>query len=112
MFHPGKIVEIFSANDKNIVTPDNGVQAMLEMWDDNLITVSVEPYLSKNIKKDDVVLVDYTATQHGAPRMVVVKILRGELAKRTWNNYKDHYAKRRTRAVSMPKIKKEHPYVG
>lgn len=110
MYHLGKVIEIFSAEDKNAVGFDSSVQAMLDMWDENLITVAVDSHLSKQIKKDDVVLVDYTSTQTG-PRMVVVKILKGELAKRSWKQYKDNFEKMRTKGAS-PKIVNKQSYVG
>ncbi len=110
MYHIGKVLEIFSGEDKNIIGFDNSSQAMLDMWDENLITVLVETHLGKSIKKDDVVLVDYTATQTG-PRMVIVKVLKGELAKRSWKQYKDQFEKMRSKGVSMKNVPKQS-YVG
>lgn len=110
MYHIGRVVEIFSGDDKNAVAFDNSVQALLDMWDENLITVSVDAHLSRQIKKDDIVLVDYTATQTG-PRMIVAKILRGELAKRSWKHYKDHFEKMRAKGAG-PKGVNKQSYVG
>ncbi len=110
MYHIGRVVEIFSSDDKSVVSFDNSVQAMLDMWDENLITVGVDSHLSKSLKKDDVVLVDYTNTQTG-PRMVVVKVLRGELAKRSWKQYRDQFEKMRSKGVSMKNVPKQS-YVG
>ena len=67
MFHVGKIVEIFSGDDKNIMAFDNSTQALLDMWDENMITLSIDPHISKSIKKEDVVLVDYRPRRVGAP---------------------------------------------
>ncbi len=102
MYHPGKVVEVFSPKDKKSVESiDNSIQALLEMWDDNLITVLVEPQLDGKIKKDSIVLVDYRPMPDKAvPRMSVVKVLRGETAKATWNRYRDHHKKRN--AVQTP----------
>lgn len=110
MYHIGRVVEVFTGDDKNTVTFDNTIQAMLDMWDENLITVGVDSHLSKAIKKDDIVLVDYTTTQTG-PRMVVVKVLKGELARRSWKQYKDHFERMRTKGPTPRSVNKQS-YVG
>ncbi len=102
MYHVGRVMELFSGEDKGIVAFDNSTQALLDMWDENLITVGIDPHLSKAIKQQDVVLVDYTQTPTG-PRMIVVKVLRGDLAKRTWKQYKDHLIKMRAGASAGAK---------
>jgi len=109
MYHVGRVMEIFSGDDKSVIAFDNSAQALLDMWDENMITVAIDSHLSKSIKKDDIVLVDYTATQTG-PRMVVIKILRGEVAKRTWKNYKDNFEK--LRAKGQIKQPNKQSYVG
>ena len=109
MYHVGRVIEIFSGDDKSVIAFDNSAQALLDMWDENMITVAIDSHLSKSIKKDDIVLVDYTATQTG-PRMVVIKILRGEVAKRTWKNYKDNFEK--LRAKGQIKQPNKQSYVG
>ena len=110
MYHVGRVIEVFSSEDKNIVTFDSNAQAMLDMWDENLITVGIDFHLSKSIKKDDIVLVDYTATQTG-PRMVIVKLLRGEVGKRAWKQYKDHFERMRTKGPAAKAVTKQS-YVG
>ena len=110
MYHVGKVLEVFSSDDKNVVSFDNAVQALLDMWDENMITVAIDSHLGKSIKKDDVVLVDYTNTQTG-PRMIVVKVLRGETGKRTWKQYKDHFEKMRMKGTATKNISKQS-YVG
>ena len=116
MYHPGRVLEVFSTKDKNIYATDESTQAMLEMWDDNLITVLVEPQLDGKLKKDSIVLVDYRPMQDKAvPRMTVVKILRGEVAKATWSKYKDHHKKRNAvTPAGSDRVTHEvkQPYVG
>ena len=116
MYHPGKVVEVFSPKDRNVESIDNTTQAMLEMWDDNLITVLVEPQLDGKLKKDSIVLVDYRPlADKPVPRMTVVKILRGEVAKATWSKYKDHHKKRNAGTpVGSDRVTHEvkQPYVG
>ncbi|KHO47788.1 MAG: hypothetical protein QT00_C0002G0450 [archaeon GW2011_AR5] len=111
MYHVGRVIEIFSGDDKSVIAFDNSAQALLDMWDENMITVAIDSHLSKSIKKDDIVLVDYTATQTG-PRMVVIKILRGEVAKRTWKNYKDNFEKLRAKGQIKSVASNKQSYVG
>jgi len=110
MFHPGRVVSIFGPRDRSIESADGGTQAMLEMWDDNMITVSVDPHLTEKVKKDDIVLVDYST-----PKLNVMKILRGELGKQTWKKYKERFEKRKPQqmAIPMPRPKQQsEQYVG
>ena len=116
MYHPGRVIEVFSHRDKSVDSIDNSTQVMLEMWDDNLITVLVEPHLDGKLKKDYIVLVDYRPMpDKPVPRMTVVKVLRGETAKSTWKTYKDHHKKRNV-GMPVPTNRVTHevkqPYVG
>lgn len=114
MYHPGRVLEVFSNIDKSTVSIDNSTQVMLEMWDDNMITVAVDPHLSKTVKKGDVVLVDYTAGPNG-PRLVGTKILRGETGRRTWTQYVEHKNKVKNapqQSLNQVKIDKKQNYVG
>ncbi|MBI5061514.1 MAG: hypothetical protein HZB67_04340 [Candidatus Aenigmarchaeota archaeon] len=108
MYHPGKIIIVYGPKDKSIESADSGTQALLEMWDENMITVSVDPHLSGKIKKDDVVLVDYTT-----PKLNVIKLLKSDTAKQTWKMYKERYEKKKPQQppVQLTKIRQQ-PYVG
>ncbi len=110
MYHVGRVLEVFTGDDKSVIGFDNTAQALLDMWDENMITVAIDSHLSKLIKKDDIVLVDYTPIQSGQPRMAIIKILRGEIAKRTWKNYKDNFEK--LRAKGATKAVSKQSYVG
>jgi hypothetical protein len=99
MYHPGRVVEIFESKNKNITAADKGTQAMLEMWDDNVITVSVDSNLPA-IKKGDVVLVDYTGQ-----KLVVIKILKGDIAKSTWIRYREQHRKKKQDALAVQQAK-------
>ncbi len=96
MYHPGKVVEVYTPKNKNIKSSDTAVQTMLEMWDDNVITVGVERRLISTIQKDDIVLVDYTT-----PKLKVIKVLRDTVGKSTWRKYRDQFEKRKTEAVAV-----------
>ncbi|MFH0832795.1 MAG: hypothetical protein V1900_03695 [Candidatus Aenigmatarchaeota archaeon] len=114
MYHPGIVLELISPSDKNVAAVDNTMQAMLRMWDENLITILVDPKFAKSIKKKDLVLVDYRPiTNTSVPKLVVVKILKGALAKKIWEEYRSHFKRFRIKVgkTQTPQAPQEQ-YVG
>jgi hypothetical protein len=89
LFHPGKVLKVFKNDEKNVLGFDQSVLVMLEMWDDNLLTVAVQHGLENRVKEADIVLLDYTPEYPTlpVPRQIVVKILRGETGKAIWKEY-------------------------
>jgi hypothetical protein len=100
MYHPGKVVAVLSPSDKGIMSADASVQATLRMWDDNVLTMLVEPKLAGKLREGDVVLCDYRPEKGMSvpvPRNVVVKILRGKQAEKMWHEYREVHEKRNKR---------------
>lgn len=97
MFHVGKVLKVFGSDEKTAIGHDKSVQVLLEMWDENLLIVGCEDGLGEKIKEADVVLVDYTPLNVNAPvpRQIIVKLLRGELGKKTWERFGTYNEKRR-----------------
>jgi cytosine/adenosine deaminase-related metal-dependent hydrolase len=98
MYHPGKVVAVLSPSDKGVESSDSSVQAVLRMWDENVLTMAVSPPLAAKVKEGDMVLVDYRPTRGMSvpvPNHVVVKILRGKAADKVWHEYREVYDKRR-----------------
>jgi hypothetical protein len=88
MFHLGKVQLVFSPKDRNIDAFDSSTQAIVKMWDENVVIADVEAGLSDKIKVSDFVLVDFSPLQGtSAPRMLVSKILKGDTAKKAWKIY-------------------------
>jgi len=119
MYHPGIVLEILSSDNKNVVAVDKSTQATLKMWDENLITVLVDSKIGKNLKRNDIVLVDYRPVPNtSAPKLTVIKILKGNLAKTTWDTYKKHLKKFKVKKLDSKKPAKtvnvpaESLYVG
>ena len=105
MFHPGRVLEVFPSRHKDVSSGDASTQAMLDMWDENLITVAVDAKLAATIKKDDVVLVDYTPmADKPAPRLIVTKILKGVIAKNAWSTYKSHHKSKKGGAKNVMQL--------
>lgn len=111
-YHPGKVLEIFSPRDKDIESSDSSTQAVVETWDENVITFLVDPRLVEKIKVGDFVLIDYNLVLDRAPRprMVIVKILYGEKAKKVWEAYKEYFKKRPKIRAQVPVP--QPPYIG
>ena len=107
-FHPGKILQILKPSSKNIISANASTQAVIEMWDENILTFTVAQKIASKAKKGDVVIVDYNPTSEKMqiPKTVITKILRGKIADETWKQYKEYLKKKKnsakTRKVLMP----------
>jgi hypothetical protein len=119
MYHPGKVLKVFSPADPDVVSSDRLSQAMVSMWDENLTTVSVHKNLSGQIKVDDIVLIDYRplSTNLPVPKLVVTKILKGEAASLTWKTYREKFRALKGKPLpfmSSPgaSIQPSHSYIG
>jgi len=93
---------VIRSDDKTVLGVDKSVQAMVSMWDENLLCVEVETAIADKVKEGDVVLIDYSPKYSTipVPRQVAVKILRGETGKRVWGEYSERHAKRKTESDS------------
>ena len=58
MYHPAKVIEIFSTG-KDVKSSDTSIQVTLEMWDENILTFQINSKLGKIAKEGDIVIVDY-----------------------------------------------------
>ncbi len=115
MFHPGKVIRIFSPQSSDIESANDEMQAMLQMWDDNMITVLVDPNLADKVSEDDLVLVDYRPMfDQGppTPRMIITKILRGENATRTWDRYREYFRKKKKESGPHGMVPPPQSYIG
>jgi hypothetical protein len=98
MFHPGKVLKIFKGDGKEVISSDSSVQALVVMWDDNLMTLGCEAGISERLKEGDIVLIDYAPILNYSPpvpRQTICKILRGEAAKKTWKEYEERHKKKK-----------------
>lgn len=102
MYHPGKVIEIFSTG-KGIKSNDSSIQITLEMWDENILTFNICQKLGKTVKEGDIVIVDYSpiSEKMPVPKHEIVKILQGDAGQKMWKKYKD-FLKRKRPAVTAP----------
>lgn len=98
MYHPGKVAVVLSATDGSVASSDSTTQAVLRMWDDNVLTMMVAPKIAGKIREGDIVLADYRPAKGlsvPVPMNVVVKILRGKVAEKVWHEYREVHEKRK-----------------
>ncbi len=108
-YHVGRVLEILS--EKDTASSDLSVQAVVETWDENIITYLVDPKIKDKIKVGDIVLIDYnpTETQPFRPKEIIVKVIPGEKGEKVWSYYKEFFRKRPKIKVSMPE---QQSYIG
>jgi len=116
MFHIGLVKRVLSPKSKNVISADASIQASLRMWDDNLLILEVDKKISGKVKEGDYVIADYQPLSEQSPyrRMVICKILRGDLGKRLFKDFNDEYqskkkkkeeASAQSQAPAMPYIR-------
>ncbi len=109
--HPGKVVAVIRPKDEDVSSADNVTLAVVEMWDENILTLVVDDRIAKDIREGDFVLVDYRPKVLGQntviPKQKVAKIVRGERAKKIWEMYKEYFKQQKTKATQHMR-----PYIG
>lgn len=114
MYHPGKVIEIFSTG-KEIKTTDNSIQVALEMWDENVLTFNISSKLGGTVDEGDIVIVDYgpVSVKNQLPKHEIVKVLKGSKGKKMWKKYKDFLNARKPSATTTPVVQKPNiQYIG
>ena len=57
--HPAEVLEIFKPNDSDTKSADEDTLATLRMWDENILTLVVDPKITNDVRVGDKVFVDY-----------------------------------------------------
>ena len=110
MYHPGKVVRIFSGKNSDVKSADATTQALVEMWDEIVFTFLVDPHIA-DIKEGEVVLVDYSplSTTNPAPKHLITKVLKGKTGDTTWSKYKKYYESSRKKTVQQKTLNVAQP---
>jgi len=103
MYHLGKVVMVFDETDKG-ASADNSVQVMLEMWDENYVTVAAHPSLQSQVKENSFVLVRYAQ-----PEELIVRVLSAKTGKAMWDKMKGYLSGRR-KNTEQSKPQQFNPY--
>lgn len=116
MYHPGKVMEVLRPTDKEVSASDDSVQAILNMWDENILTMRVSPKLSDKIKKGQTVLVDYRPTKEfeaPVPAHTIIKIIGSKKAQSVWDAYEEMKERMKNRKnPPKPKMIEQQSYIG
>jgi len=112
MFHIGKAEKIILPRGKGVISADATVQAMVKMWDDNLLLLEVDKKIAGQLREDDFVIADYTPIAPDSPhrRMIITKIVRGDLARAIWKGFQKELEKRKTKTEPAP-VMTPMPYI-
>lgn len=99
MYHIGIVEQVISPGGKGVISADTVVQAVVRMWDENLLIVAVDKKIGKNVKKGDYVLTDYSPMSAASPhrKLCVTKILPQDSGSKVWTEFKDELEKRKSK---------------
>ncbi len=104
MFHPGKVIAVL-AGGKDEFSSDSTSQAVVMMWDENMITLEIHPKIKSKVKEGDVVIVDYRPSEKlnvPVPKQAIIKVLKGKTAKFVWDQYTEYHEKKKRSANRLP----------
>lgn len=96
MYHIGTVQHVISPG-RGVASSDASVQAVVRMWDDNLLILGVDRRIAKTVKKGDYVIADYTplAPASANRKLSLVKILPVETGSKIWAEFRDEFDRRR-----------------
>ncbi|MEW6722446.1 MAG: hypothetical protein AB1324_04235 [Candidatus Micrarchaeota archaeon] len=91
------VSQIISPGKNGVLSADASVQALVTMWDRNLLILGVERRLAKAIKNGDYVLVDYrpVSPQSRQRKLSVMKILPPSEGSKIWGAFQDELERRK-----------------
>lgn len=98
MYHIGRVVEVISQlKDRKIRSADAKIQAVINMWDENMIILEVDRKIANTIAVDDYVLADYSPASLESPyrKMIITKVLGKEKGRKIWDEFEKMLSKRK-----------------
>ena len=101
MFQFGKVLKVFNPEDKEVESSDKTVQALVEMWDEVLLTCGVAMQLSSKLKAGDFVITEISPLSQNLFRHTIVKVLKGKSGIEGWQEYKRIFNKRNQNAEAQ-----------
>jgi hypothetical protein len=104
VYHIGVIEHVISPKGKGVVSSDDTMQAVVKMWDNNLLILLVDKKISRKVKKGDYVLSDYTpmSPESRHRKLYVTKVLPKKEGARIWKEFQGE-AERRKKALKQIK---------
>jgi tagatose-1,6-bisphosphate aldolase non-catalytic subunit AgaZ/GatZ len=107
VFHVGIVERVYPTSGDGIISAEQTTEALVWMWDENLIILKVHPGLAAEIREGDYVLADYYPTGGDTPnlRRVITKILRGREGEEAWQKFREYH-----RSKNRPASTTQVPY--
>ncbi|MBI4009815.1 MAG: hypothetical protein HY361_01285 [Candidatus Aenigmarchaeota archaeon] len=106
--HPGEVLEIFKPNDSDTKSADEDTLATLRMWDENILTLVVDPKITNDVRVGDKVFVDYrpitvpsSANTPIIAKQVIAKVIKGKRAEAVWKEYKKFFEQQRQKPQTL-----------
>lgn len=96
MYHIGIVQHLIQPDKAGVISSDETVQAVIKMWDLNLVILGVDKKISKKVKKGDYILADYMpmAPESMNRRLSIVKIIPSSEGTKIWNEFQDEFRRR------------------
>ncbi len=117
--HPGEVLEIIRPGDSDIKSADEDTLATLRMWDDNILTLVVDPKISSNVSIGNKVLVDYrpvelptNANMPVIAKQRISKVLKGKRAETIWKEYRKVFEQQTQRQSQTAVQRPPESYIG
>lgn len=113
MYHIGIVKNVLRPDKKSgIISSDNSTQAVIQMWDENLLIIGVEKKLVPKLKEGSYVIADYTplTPESNNRKMVIVKILPKASGAKLWRDFEAEFAKKKAK-MSQQQPKVNYPYI-
>ncbi|MFH1394418.1 MAG: hypothetical protein ABII71_04830 [Candidatus Micrarchaeota archaeon] len=112
MYHLGIVQHLIRPNG-SVKSSDDSTQAVIRMWDENLLMILVDKKLGPKIKEKDYVIADYTPITADSPnrKMVIVKVLPAEKGKKMWRDFEKELERKKTRLQEMKGQQQSYPYI-
>lgn len=110
MYHVGRVFEIINPKSKDIVSSDTTVQAVVRMWDGNLLILAVDKKISSKIRKEDYVLCDYMpmSSESRHRNLLITKILSKKQGLKIWSEFQSEMERRKNMSKQ---VKPYAPYI-
>jgi len=103
MYHIGIVEYMISPSQKGMVSSDDTVQAVVRMWDENLLILLVDKKICNKVKKGDYVLSDYTpmtpTSKHR--KLYITKILPKDEGSKIWNEFQAEADRRKNMSKQL-----------
>jgi hypothetical protein len=113
MYHIGIIEYVISPKDRGVVSSDDSVQAVVKMWDGNLLILLVDKKISRKVKKGDYALSDYTpmSPESKHRKLYITKVLSKKEGSKIWKHFEKEYD-RRKKAFRAKRPSQAPRYIG